>query len=127
MAEQLRGDQVARDCCTVYADESTSRPLGSPVNSACNQLLACSRFTRDENRGIAWCNFGDAREHSLQSGRSPDNLFKHRGLVDFFTESGVLQLEFLLGSFAIFNVGHGSIPTRNLSLFVAQWIETSQK
>src|ERR1700693_1727552 len=127
MAEQLREDQVTGDCCAVHADEGTSRPLGSAVNSACNQFLACSRFTRDENRGIGWCNFGDAREHSLQSGGGSDNLFKHRGLVDFLTESGVLQLEFLLGSFAFINIRRRSIPARNLSLVVAQRVITSQK
>src|SRR5882724_8471363 len=111
MAEQLRSDQVTGYCCAVHADEGTSRPLGPFVNSACNQLLARSRFTRDENRGIAWRHFGDAREHSLQSGGGPDNLFKHRGLVDFFTESGVLQLEFLLGSLAFFNIRRRKIPT----------------
>src|SRR5579864_8323840 len=121
MSEQLREDQVTGDCCAVHADEGTSRPQGSPVNSACNQLLACSRFTRDENRGIAWRDFGDARQHSLQSRRGSDNLFKHRGLVDFLTESSVLQLEFLLGSFAFINIRRRRIPARNLSLVVAQW------
>src|SRR5882724_7764039 len=97
------------------------------MNSACNQLLACSRFTRDENRGIAWCNFGDAREHSLQSRGGPDNLFEHRGLVDFFTESGVLQPEFLLSPLAIFNVGRRNIPALDLSLVVAHRVVTRQK
>src|SRR5689334_9515245 len=127
MAEQFRSDQVARDCCAVDANESTPRPLGPFVNSACNQLLACSRFTRDENRRIAWRNFGDAREHGLQSGGGPDNLFKHRGLVDFFTERGVLQLEFFLGSLAVVDVGTRNMPTPDLSLFVVQRIETNQK
>src|SRR5260370_11762299 len=85
IAEQLRGDQVTGYGCAVYADEGTARPLGAPVNGACNQLLACSRFTRDENRGITWCNFGDAREHSLQSWGGPDNLFKHRDLLHFIS------------------------------------------
>src|SRR6266852_4878104 len=127
MAEQFRGDQVMGDCGAIYADEGTSRPLGQFVDSAGDEFLARSGFTRNENRGIAWCNFGDAREHSLQSGGGPDNLFKHRGLVDFFTESGVLQLEFLLGSLAFINIRRRSIPARNLSLVVAQWTITTQK
>src|SRR5579864_6270003 len=127
MSEQLREDQVTGDCCAVHADEGTSRPPGSPVNSACNQLLACSRFARDENRRIARRNFGDAREYTLQSGGGSNNLFKHRGLVDFFTESGVLQLELLLGSFAFINIRGRNIPAHDLSLVVAHRIVASQK
>jgi acyl-CoA synthetase (AMP-forming)/AMP-acid ligase II len=33
------------------------------VDGSCNQLFACSRVTRDKDRGITWSNFGDARDH----------------------------------------------------------------
>src|SRR6266850_771168 len=94
---------------------------------ACNKLFACSRFARDKDRRITRCDFGDARENTFQSGRCSNDLFKHRGFVDFFTQSDVFMLQSLLSSLAVFNIGARSIPTRNLSLVVAYRVDTSEK
>src|ERR1700730_3296982 len=94
---------------------------------ACNQLFACSCFTRDEDRRISWRDFGDAREYAFQSRRCSNDLFKHRGFVDFFTQSDVFLTKPVFRLLAVFDVGSGHIPTYDLSLFVAQWVKTSQK
>src|SRR5579864_8357516 len=101
--------------------------MRSSVDSACDKFLACSRFPRDENRRIARRNFGDAQEYILQSGRGPDNLFKHRGLVDFLAQSGNFLLQFLLSLLAIFDIGTSNIPADDLPLVVAHRIVASQK
>src|SRR5882672_10126917 len=94
---------------------------------ACNKLFACSRFTRDEDRRTTRCDFGDAREYAFQSGRCPNDLFKHRGFVNFFTQSDVFLTKPVFRLLAVFDVGSGHIPTCNLSFFVAQWVVTGQK
>src|SRR5882757_4936315 len=94
---------------------------------ACNKLFACSRFTRDEDRRTTRSDFGDAREYAFQSGRCSNDLFKHRGFVNFFTQSDVFLTKPVFRLLAVFDVGSGHIPTRNLSLFVAQWVKTSQE
>src|SRR5271154_6812772 len=101
--------------------------VGSSVDRACNKLLACSRFTGDENGRVTPRNFGDAREYSLQSWGSSDNLFEHRGLVDFFTQSDIFTPQSLLSSSAVFNIGTSGIPSRNLSLVVAHRVVKRQK
>src|SRR6476660_100047 len=94
---------------------------------ACNQLFPCSCFTRDEHRRISRCDFGDARENAFQSGRCSNDLFKHRGFVDFFTQSDVFTTKPVFRLLAVFDVRPGDKPTRNLSLFVAQWVKTNQE
>src|SRR5260370_29244197 len=127
MAEQLRRDKITRNCRTVHADERARSTIGSSMYGACNKLFACSRFTRDEDRRITRCDFGDTRENTFQSGRCSNDLFKHRGFVDFFTQSDVFLTKPVFGLLAIFDVGSGHIPTRNLSLFVVQWVVTGKK
>src|SRR6266478_7090870 len=92
-----------------------------------NKLFACSSFTRDEDRRIAWRDFGDARENTFQSRRCSNDLFKHRGFVDFFTQGDVFLLQFLFNSFAVVNVSTRNIPTLDLPLFIVKRVETRQK
>src|SRR5882757_5030935 len=92
-----------------------------------NKFFPRSRFARDKDRRITWRDFGDARKYSFQSRRGSNNLFEHRGFGDFFTQGDVLLLQFLLSSFAVFDIGARNIPTRNLSIVVVHWIETRQK
>ena len=42
---------------------------------------------------------------ALQSSRCSNNLFEHRGLIDFFAQCDVLVLQPLFSSLAVFNVG----------------------
>src|SRR5258708_19902979 len=92
-----------------------------------HKLFACSRFTRNQNCGISWRNFGNAREHGLQRRGGSDNLLKHRSLINLFTESGVLLLQFILVSLAILDVGTCDVPPKDLSLVVSERIVTNQK
>src|SRR6267154_2350019 len=92
-----------------------------------NKFFACSCFARDEDRRISRCDFGDAREDTFQSGRCSNDLFKHRGFVDFFTQSDVFLTKPVFCLLAVFDVGSGHIPTRYLSLFVVQWVVTEKK
>src|SRR5712671_1031008 len=94
---------------------------------ACNQLFACSCFTCNEDRRIAWRDFGDARENTFQSGRCSNDLLKHRGFVDFFAQGDVFAPKPVFSLLSIFDVRRGNIPTRNLSQFVAQWVKASQE
>src|SRR6266850_2729507 len=92
-----------------------------------HKLFACSRFTRNQNCGISWRNFGNARENGLQSRGGSDNLLKHRSLINLFTESGVLLLQFILVSLAILDVGTCDVPPNDLSLVVSERVVTNQK
>src|SRR6267154_3989245 len=62
-----------------------------------NKLFACSCFTRDEDRRITRCHFGDARENTFQSGRCANDLLKHPGFIHFFARNDVVVLESLFG------------------------------
>src|SRR6266853_7038227 len=92
-----------------------------------DKLFACSRFTRDQNCRISWRNFGNARENGLQSRGGSDNLLKHRSLINLFTVSGVLLLQFILVSLAILDVGTCDVPPNDLSLVVSERVVTNQK
>src|SRR6266478_4644664 len=94
---------------------------------ACNELFACSCFARDEDRRITRCDFGDARKNTFQSGRCSNDLFKHRGFVDFFPESDVFAPKPVFSLLSIFDVRRGSIPTDDLPLIVAHRVVASQK
>src|SRR4030095_5467600 len=59
--------------------------------------------------------------------RCSNDLFKHRGFVDFLTQSDVFAPKPVFRLLAVFDVRPGDIPTRNLSLFVVQWVVTDQK
>src|SRR5712664_157931 len=85
---------------------------------ACNQLFACACFTRDEDRRITRCDFGDARENTFQSRRCSNDLFKHRGFVDFFTQSDVLLSQSLLSLLAILDVSSCAIPSYDVPSFI---------
>src|SRR5260370_3308376 len=92
-----------------------------------NKLFTRSRFTGYEDRRITWRDFRDTREYSFQSWRGSNNLFKHAGFVDFFTQSEVFAPKPVFRPLAVFDIRQGDIPTRNLPLLVAQWVETCQK
>ena len=70
---------------------------------------SCSCKTR---RSAIWCS---------------DNLFKHRGFVDFFTHSHVLALKPIFSLLAILDVGTGNIPSRDLPFVVAHRIVPNEK
>src|SRR5207302_3378606 len=93
MIESLRCNQGSRNCSTIHTDKGTGRPPRSLVNCARDQLLACARFTREQNSGIRRRNLGHARKHCSQGGRDPYNLFKHEGLIDLLPERHVLVLK----------------------------------
>src|SRR5579862_591247 len=92
-----------------------------------NQLFASSCFARDENSRITRCDFGDARDYALQRRRCSNDLFEHRGFVDFFSQSDVFLLQSFLCSLAIVDVYGGRIETLDLSLFVPQWDATGEE
>src|SRR6266702_6970381 len=94
---------------------------------ACNELFACSCFTRDEDRRITRCDFGDARENTFQSGRRSNDLFKHRGFVDFFTQGNVFVLNSLLCLLAILDVGCSDVPARDASFSVSERVKSEKK
>src|SRR5258708_39231837 len=91
-----------------------------------NELFACSWFARDEDRRIAWRDFGDARENTFQSGRCSNDVFKHRGFVDFFAGSDLFAVKSVFGLLAILNVGAGRIPSHDLTFGAAQCRITAQ-
>src|SRR6266702_877459 len=88
------------------------------MNSSCNKLFSCSRFTSDKDRRITWRNFGDTRQHGLQSPGGPD---------DFLPQCHVFLSQPVLVSFAIIDVSMGHIPANDLALVVPDWIEPSEK
>src|SRR5260221_4997914 len=97
------------------------------MNGPRDELLAGAGFAGDQHRRIAAGDLRNVRQDGGQRRRAADNLFEHRGLVDFLSKRNVLLLQFLFSSLAVFDISSGNIPTRNLPLFVAQGVVTSQK
>ncbi len=63
----------------------------------------------------------------MSAGERADNLFEHRGLVDFLSKRHVLLLELLLVSLAVLNIGRRDVPANDLSLVVLERVVPNQK
>src|SRR5712671_2272819 len=97
------------------------------MNSSRDEFLAGAGFAGDQNRRVAAGDLRHLGQDGGQRGRAADNLFEHRGLVDFFAEGYVFLLEPLLISFALFDIRARSVPTENSSLVVSERVATNQK
>src|SRR4030081_258952 len=97
------------------------------MNGPRDELFAGAGFAGDQHRRIGAGDPGHLREDGCQRGRAADNLFEHRGLVDFFSKGNVLLLQFVLVSFAILDVGTCDVPTNELSLVISERVVTKQK
>src|SRR3979411_1415212 len=94
------------------------------MNSPRDELFAGAGFAGDQHRRIAAGDLRHLREDGGQRGRAADNLFEHRGLVDFFSKGNVLLLQFVLVSLAILDVGTCDVPPNDLSLVVSERVVT---
>ncbi len=92
------------------------------MNGTGDEFFACASFTGNQNGGVGRTDFGNSGKNGLQRPRCADNVLEHRNLIYLFAEGDVFLSQSLFGSLAVFNVGPGNIPTRNLSLFVVQRI-----
>src|SRR5260221_10860204 len=101
--------------------------MGPPVNRASQQFLTRPGFSSDQNGGVGGSDLGYTRNQRLQGGRSSDNLFKHRGLGDFFPQKNVLVLESLRSLLAILDIDSRSIPTRDTSLCIPKRVAPKNK
>src|SRR5258705_4917248 len=97
------------------------------MNRPRHEFFACAGFAGDQDRRIAAGDLRHVRQDRGQCGRAADNLFEHRGLVDFLSKSHVFLFQSLFSSLAVFDISSGNIRTRNLPLFVVQGVVTSQK
>src|SRR5712671_4644427 len=97
------------------------------MNGPRDELFAGAGFAGDQHRRIAAGDLRHLRQDGGQRRRTADNLFEHRGLVDFLSQRHVFLLQSLFSSLAVFDISSGNIPTRNLPLFVAQGVVTGQK
>src|SRR6266478_5430219 len=97
------------------------------MNCPRDEFFTGTGFAGNQNRRIAAGDLGHSRQYRGERGRGADNLFEHRGLVDFLSQRNVFLLQSLFGSLAVFDISSGNIPTRNLPLFVAHGVVTSQK
>ena len=70
--EQLRLDQLARDCRAVDANERPPRPLGQVVQAARHELLAGPRLTLDEDRRVGGRRPGDLLAQGADRGASSE-------------------------------------------------------
>ena len=80
------------------------------MDAAGDEFLARPSLTRDQNRGIAWRHFGNARKYNLQSRRASNDLLKHRGLVDFLAKCQVFLPQSLFRSLTVFDIRTRDIP-----------------
>src|SRR5258705_1114248 len=97
------------------------------MNGPRDQFFAGAGFASDQHRRIAAGDLRHARQDGGQRGRPADNLFEHRGLVDFLSKRNVLLLQFLLVSLALLDVGTCDVPPNDLSLVVSERVVTNQK
>src|SRR5258706_12160965 len=97
------------------------------MNGPRDEFFSGAGFAGYQNRRIAAGDPRHLRQDGGQRGRAADNLFEHRGLVDFLSKRNVFLPQSLFSSLAIFDISSSNIPTCNLPLFVVQGIVTSQK
>src|SRR5260370_36326645 len=126
-AEEVRGNQVARNGGAVEGDERSRGTPRPSVNRSRDQFLSRAGLAANEHRRIAGSDLARAREHRRQRWRRADNLLEHRRPVDLLSQGDVFLLQSLLGGLAIVDIGAGDIPTDDLSLVIANRVGTSQK
>src|SRR6266850_600727 len=97
------------------------------MNGPRDEFFAGAGFACDQNRRVADGDLRHLRQDGGQRGRAADNLFEHRGLVDFLSKRNVLLLQFILVSLAILDVGTCDVPPNDLSLVVSERVVTNQK
>src|ERR1700730_9311333 len=97
------------------------------MNGPRHQLFAGAGCAGDQNLRLAAGDLRHLRQDGGQRGRGADNLFEHRGLVDFLSKRNVFLLQSLLGSLAILDIGTCQVPPKELSLVVSDWVVTSQE
>src|SRR5882672_1888458 len=97
------------------------------MNGPRDEFFAGAGFAGDQNRRIAAGDLRHLRQDGGQRGRAADNLFEHRGLVDFLSKRNVLLLQFILVSLAILDVSTCDVPPDDLSLVVSERVVTNQK
>src|SRR6267378_3980985 len=97
------------------------------MNGPRDEFFASAGFASDQHRRIAAGDLRHLRQDGGERGRAADNLFEHRGLVDFLSQCHVFLLQSLFSSLAVVDISPGNIPTRNLPLFVAEGAVTGQK
>src|SRR5260370_18387466 len=126
-AEEVRGNQVARNGGAVEGDERSRGTPRPPVNRSRDELLSRAGLAADEHRRIAGGDLARAREHRRQRWRRADNLLEHRRPVDLLSQGDVFLLQSLLGGLAIVDIGAADIPADDLSLVIANRVGTNQK
>src|SRR5882762_4199309 len=97
------------------------------MNGPRDEFFAGAGFAGDQNSRIAAGDLRHLQQDGGQRGRAADNLFEHRGLVNFLSKRNVLLLQSLLGSLAILDIGIGDVPPHELSLVVAKRVGTNQE
>src|SRR6266446_1649787 len=97
------------------------------MNGPRDEFFTGTGFAGNQNRRIAAGDLGHSRQHRGERGRGADNLFEHRGLVDFLSKRNVFLLQSLLGSLAILDIGTGEVPPNELSLVVSDRVVTNQE
>src|SRR6202043_1126213 len=97
------------------------------MNGPRDEFFAGTGFAANQNRRIAAGDLGHSRQDRRERGRGADNLFEHRGLVDFLSKCNVFFLQSLLGSLAILDIGTCDVPPHELSLVVAKRVGTNQE
>jgi len=73
MAKQFRGNQVARDGCTVYAYKAREERRDPPMDRTRNKFLARSGLPGDQHVASVGAPL-DTRVYFLQGARTPDDL-----------------------------------------------------
>src|ERR1700733_10496281 len=97
------------------------------MNCPRDKFFAGTGFAANQNRRIAAGDLGHSRQDRGERGRGADNLFKHRGFVDFLSKRNVFFLQSLLGFLAILDIGTCDVPPHELSLVVAKRVGTNQE
>src|SRR5258708_35897088 len=97
------------------------------MNGPRDELFAGAGFAGDQNRRIDAGELRHLRQDGGQRGRAADNLFEHRGLVDFLSKRNVFLLQFILVSLAILDVGTCDVPPNDMTLVVSERAVTHQE
>src|SRR4029077_1911257 len=127
MAEQFGGNERRRNSRAVHSNKGAGGTLGAIMNSAGNEFLSSSGFAQYEDSGICWRHLCHLRQHAAKWFGRPNDLFEHRGTVDFFTQHEIFIVRPFLAAFAVVNVRCRCVPANNVALLIEEWVVSDEE
>src|SRR5260370_4158357 len=93
VAEKLGGDQRRRDRGAIHSNERAVGTVGSFMNGARYQFLACSALSGDENRGFRRSHSRQISQNTIERFGGANDFLAHSRRRTFFRHRDVLVVK----------------------------------